>query len=92
MTLYLLDTDWIADVLNGQEAATQTLLELVPSGLALSIITYGELYEGAYYSPRNPEAALAGLHTFLQGKEILPLTPAVMERFAKVRGALPRRI
>jgi transposase-like protein len=25
-------------------------LELLPSGLAVSIITYGELYEGAYYA------------------------------------------
>lgn len=91
MSSYLLDTDWIVDVLHGQESATQTLLELVPSGLMLSIITYGELYEGAYYA-HDPESALAGLHNFLEGKEILLLTPKVMERFAKVRGALPRRI
>jgi tRNA(fMet)-specific endonuclease VapC len=91
MSLYLLDTDWIIDALNGQDSAIQTLLELVPSGLALSIITYGELYEGAYYS-RNPEPALAGLHAFLEGKEILPLSQAVIERFAIVRGALPRQI
>ena len=91
MSLYLLDTDWIVDVLHGQESATQTLLELAPSGLALSIITYGELYEGAYYS-RDPEPALAGLHTFLEGKEILSLTLAVMERFALVRGKLPRNL
>ena len=91
MRRYLLDTDWIIDALNGQDSAIQTLLELVPSGLTLSIITYGELYEGAYYS-RNPEPALAGLHAFLEGKEILPLSQAVIERFAIVRGALPRQI
>ena len=91
MSLYLLDTDWVVDVLHGQESATQTLLELAPSGLALSIITYGELYEGAYYS-RDPEPALAGLQTFLDGKEILPVTVAVMERFAIVRGKLPRNL
>jgi predicted nucleic acid-binding protein len=43
MSRYLLDTDWIVDVLNGQDTAIQTLLELVPAGLAVSIITYGEL-------------------------------------------------
>jgi len=37
MSLYLLDTDWIVDVLNGQEAATQTLIELAPHGLALRV-------------------------------------------------------
>jgi hypothetical protein len=41
MSRYLLDTDWIVDVLNGQARAIQTVLELVPSGLAVSIITYG---------------------------------------------------
>ena len=91
MTLYLLDTDWIVDVLHGQETATHTLLELAPFGLSLSIISYGELYEGAYYS-RDPEPALAGLHTFMQGKEILPLTLSVIERFALLRGALSRSI
>ena len=91
MSQYLLDTDWIVDVLHGQEQATQTLLELAAFGLALSMITYGELYEGAHYA-RDPESALAGLRDFLAGKEILPLTLAIMERFAIVRGALPRPI
>jgi predicted nucleic acid-binding protein len=91
MSQYLIDTDWIVDVLHGQEQATQTLLELASSGLALSMMTYGELYEGAYYA-RDPESALAGLRDFLEGKDILPLTLAIMERFAIVRGALPRPI
>jgi tRNA(fMet)-specific endonuclease VapC len=91
MSRYLLDTDWIVDVFNGQETAIQTFLELAPAGLAVSIITYGELYEGAYYA-QNPQPALAGLHSFLKEKEILPITQAVMERFAQVRGALPRQI
>ena len=77
--------------MHGQESAIQTLLELTPSGLALSIITYGELYEGAYYA-RNPEPALAGLHAFLEGKEILLLSQAVIERFAIARGGLTRQI
>jgi tRNA(fMet)-specific endonuclease VapC len=67
------------------------VLELVPSGLAVSIITYGELYEGAAFA-RNPAPALAGLHAFLKGKDMLPLTTAVMERFANIRGSLPRQI
>ena len=46
---YLVDTDWIIDVLNDQATAIQTLLDLAPDGLAVSLISYGELYEGAYY-------------------------------------------
>lgn len=76
MSLYLVDTDWIVDALHGQEAAVQTLVQLAPQGLALSLISYGELHEGACYS-RDPQAALAGLHAFLRGKELLPLTIAI---------------
>jgi predicted nucleic acid-binding protein len=67
MSRYLLDTDWVVDILNGQENAIETALELVPQGLAISIITYGELYEGAAFA-RNPAPALAGLRSFLKGK------------------------
>lgn len=91
MSLYLLDTDWIVDALHGQRAAGQTLVDLAPQGLAVSLISYGELVEGAFYAA-DSQAALAGLHTFLQGKELLPLTTEIMERFGIVRGALPRAI
>jgi tRNA(fMet)-specific endonuclease VapC len=88
---YLVDTDWIVDVLHGQEGATQTLIELAPQGLAVSLISYGELFEGAYYA-NDARAALAGLSTFLQSKQLLPLTMAIMERFGIVRGQLERSI
>jgi tRNA(fMet)-specific endonuclease VapC len=91
MSRYLLDTDWIVDVLNGQEKAINTVLELAPAGLAVSIITYGELYEGAAFA-RDPEPALSGLRNFLKGKAILPLTQPIMERFAQIRGSLPRPV
>ena len=67
------------------------MLELAPAGLAVSIITYGELYEGAAFA-HDPEPALAGLRSFLKGKAILLLTQLTMERFAQIRGSLPRQI
>jgi tRNA(fMet)-specific endonuclease VapC len=91
MSSYLLDTDWVVDVLNGQDRAIQTVLELAPAGLAVSIISYGELYEGAAFA-HDPEPALAGLRSFLKGKAILPLTQPIMERFAQIRGNLPRPV
>ena len=91
MTRYLVDSDWIVDALHGLPAALQTLTDLAPQGLAVSLISYGELYEGAYYA-RQPEVALAGLARFLQGYTLLPLTTAIMERFAIVRGQLPRPV
>lgn len=89
MSRYLVDTDWIVDVLHGQRAATDLLISLAPQGLAVSLISYGELYEGAYFA-RNPALALEGLHSFFQGKDLLDLTRSVMERFALIRGSLPR--
>jgi tRNA(fMet)-specific endonuclease VapC len=91
MSRYLLDTDWIVDVLNGQDRAIQTALEVVPAGLAVSIITYGELYEGTAFA-HDPEPALSGLRSFLKGKVILPLTQPIMERFARIRDSLPRPV
>jgi predicted nucleic acid-binding protein len=67
------------------------VLELAPAGLAVSIITYGELYEGAAFA-RDPEPALSGLRHFLKGKAILPLTQPIMECFAHIRGSLPRPV
>jgi tRNA(fMet)-specific endonuclease VapC len=91
MSSYLLDTDWIVDVLNGQEKAIKTVLELAPAGLAVSIISYGELYEGAAFA-RDPAPALSGLRSFLKEKAILPLTQPIMERFARIRGSLPKPV
>ncbi len=92
MNSYLLDTDWVVDILNGQEQAIHTVSELAPAGLAISIITYGELYEGAAFA-RDPEPALFGLQfPHLKGKAMLPLTQPIMERFAQIRGSLPRPV
>lgn len=68
----------------------QTLATLAPEGLAVSDITYAELYEGAYYA-RNRDRDLQALRDLLDGKDLLPLTVDVLERFAILRGALPRQ-
>lgn len=87
MSRYLLDTDWVVDVLRGYMPAVQAVREIAVDGLAISIITYGELAEGAIYA-RNPDSAWAGLVQFLEGKAVLPLTIEIMDRFGHVRGAL----
>lgn len=89
MSAYLVDTDWLIQVLHGDAAATHTLEDLAPQGLAISLITYGELYQGGYYA-RDPIPALQAVHDLLDGTDILPLTQAIMERFAVVRGQLTR--
>ncbi|HKG25334.1 MAG TPA: type II toxin-antitoxin system VapC family toxin [Thermomicrobiales bacterium] len=85
--MYLIDTDWIIDVFNNQTQAAATLKRLADQGLAVSVITYGELYQGAFYS-RDPQRALAALPVFLSDKQILPITTAIAERFGVIRGGL----
>ena len=89
MSRYLIDTDWIIDALNNQAAAIDHLINLAPEGLAVSLISYGELWEGARFA-RDPERELNGLATFLQGKELLTLSVEIMRRFGDLRGALRR--
>ena len=89
MNGYLIDTDWAIDAMHHLSAATRTLASLTGAGLAVSIISYGELFEGAYYAPTRA-VALTGLREFLQDKPILSLTDAIMETFAIVRGQLTR--
>jgi tRNA(fMet)-specific endonuclease VapC len=50
---YLVDSDWIIDHLNGVAAVTARLSELRAAGLAVSIISLAELYEGVHYFSRS---------------------------------------
>jgi predicted nucleic acid-binding protein len=84
---YLVDTDWLILALKGDERNNITLEALAPSGLAVSVVTYGELYHGAYFA-RDRIRALELLGDILDGKEILPVTVAIMERFAIARAGL----
>ena len=61
---YLIDTDWVIDHLNHIERVTRRLEALAPAGLALSLISLAELYEGVYYS-RDPVESEATLQRFL---------------------------
>lgn len=45
---YLLDTDRIVEYLKGRKDAIQLITSLRYEGLAISLITYGEVYEGIY--------------------------------------------
>ncbi len=87
---YLVDTDYLIDAIGQVTGPTSTLIRLSPQGLAVSIVSVGEIYEGAFgFSP--PEVALASYRTFLRTYAVLPLTDSIMERFAGNRAALRRR-
>jgi predicted nucleic acid-binding protein len=87
---YLVDTDWVAEYLVEREPAVTLLAQLAADGIAISLMTYGEIYEGIYYG-RDPERAEAIFRAFLRGVDVLALTRPILRRFASVRGDLRRR-
>jgi predicted nucleic acid-binding protein len=84
---YLVDSDWVADYLKGRDAAVSLLQSLAPEGLAISILTYGEIYEGILYGEDRARHE-AGFRNFLRGADTLPLNQGIMRRFADLRGSL----
>ena len=85
---YLIDTDWVIDHLRDMEAITSKLEDLAPEGLALSIISLAELYEGVYYS-RDPIQSEEVLRAFLDPDlTILGIDEEISQIFGRERGRL----
>jgi len=87
---YLVDSDWLIDAFIGVPTAVNVLTRLRGEGLAVSIITYGELFEGAIGAP-DPTTELARFRRFLARLTLLSLDDAIMERFARIRADLRRQ-
>ncbi len=84
---YLIDTDLIIDVLHERSTALDLLDRLASDGLAISILSLGELYEGAYRLP-NPAAHRADIRRILSDYRVLGLSDTTMDRFARERAML----
>lgn len=87
---HLLDTNWVIGYLAGDQAAVQLVNTLVPSGIGISIITYMELYEGILRQP-NPQQAEAEIRAFLTSVPLIPLSPEVAKRCARLRADLRKQ-
>ena len=81
---YLIDTDWIIGHLSGIEKVKKKLEELAPDGLALSIVSLGEVYEGVFYS-RDPRKSERALKEFLTGISILEIENEICKIFGRER-------
>jgi predicted nucleic acid-binding protein len=89
--MYLIDTDLVIDHLAGdQTVSTLLLTTLGPSGIAISIITYAEVYVGILRSPTRKQAE-AGFRRFLSSVPVLPLTKSVARQNAAIRVDLLQR-
>jgi len=85
-----MDTDWVIDYLNDKEPVASKVEELKEEGIAVSIISLAELYEGVYYS-RNPKASEKKLLGFLSGVIILGIEEEICKVFGKERGKLRKK-
>lgn len=86
---YLIDTDYLIDATGDDRRATEALERLSAHGLAVSIISYGEICEGAF-ADIDPDRILSAYRLFLADYSILPLSEEIMERFAHTRAYLRR--
>jgi predicted nucleic acid-binding protein len=82
---YLVDTDWIIHYLNGNNEIVEKIESLGKGGLAASVISVAELYEGIYYST-NPASNEKALNDFLSGISTLGIEDEVCKVFGKERG------
>jgi len=85
---YLIDTDWVIDHLKGETRVGRELEGLAPQGVAISVISLAELYEGVYFS-RDPIKSQKLLDEFLAPDlKILNIDPEICKVFGKERGRL----
>src|SRR2546425_8397351 len=84
---YLIDTDLVIDHLANITKANQLLNNLATQGIAISIITYMEAYQGVVRSP-NIKEARAKFQIFRRSVPVLPFSLTVAKRCALLREQL----
>ncbi len=87
---YLIDTDRLIDHLANDRATQQLLIRLAGAGIAMSVISYMELYQGVIQNP-EPEAARAKLAALLAVVPMQPFTREVAETCGRIRADLQRK-
>ena len=70
---YLIDSDWVIDFLAQESEALQLIEQLAQEGIAISIITYMEVYQGVLRGQES-EAASA------QFPRCSSTSPAILSR------------
>ena len=87
---YLVDSDYVADYLKGRTPSTDLLNTLLQDGIAISMITFAEVYEGIYYG-HNRAHYTHIFQQFLQGVSVLGITRSIAKQYAFMRGDLGRK-
>ncbi len=85
---YLIDTDWVINHLKGENRVVRKLEELAPEGVAMSVISLAEIYEGVCYS-KDPVKSQQLLEEFLAPDlKVLNVDQEICKVFGKERGRL----
>jgi tRNA(fMet)-specific endonuclease VapC len=88
---YLVDSDICSKALRGRHVSLTNLLSgMYPEGLAISVVTYGEVTEGVLFS-RNRAVDQQLWRDFLAGFDIIDVTMEIAEVWADVRGSLRKQ-
>jgi predicted nucleic acid-binding protein len=64
--------------------------KLREAGIAISLMTYGEICEGIYYGGQRQQCE-RGFTAFLRVVSVLPLNRLITRRFARIRGQLRQK-
>jgi predicted nucleic acid-binding protein len=84
---YLIDSDWVIPYLADAPWAQMLLGQLTAEGLAISIVTYLEVYEGVLSSP-TPREAETKFQALLRGVLVIGISQAIARRCALLRKTL----
>ncbi|HUW65529.1 MAG TPA: type II toxin-antitoxin system VapC family toxin [Spirochaetia bacterium] len=84
---YLIDSDWAIFYLRGKEPFVSALKEYRQQGLAISVVSIAELYEGIFRSP-DPEGKEHALTSFLRGLSVIDVSAPVARLFGQRRAEL----
>ncbi len=87
---YLLDTTVLIPYFAGDHHADTLIKRLLPDGIAVSILSYLEAYQGAI-EEADPEAAKRQFNAFFRGVPVLPISTATARRCAEIRSSLKRQ-
>lgn len=83
----LLDTDWVISFLNGRPEAVTLVTRLADDGIAVSVISCGEIYEGLLRDPQSARR-VAQFERFTTTVDIVTLDARAARVYARIRSQL----
>jgi len=84
---YLLDSDWAIYYLRGREPFVKAIDRYRQEGIAISVVSIAELYEGVFWSPKPEEKEIV-LLDFLEGFNTINLSRPIARIVGKKRAEL----